>query len=145
MSYKEQYENLVNEFEQYKKESIKWSVEDFLWYDHDNYTITESQAQEALEDMIKHHDAELGISWVTIETYIEKYGTKKEKRSAIGSAVRLRFIWDGEHFAISITPTQPTSHTRVGRFDVHYSEDDQQVCVYADGDLSCPIYEIPIP
>jgi len=74
----EKYEALLKEFEQYKKESIKWSVEDFTWYEHDKYTINEEQAQEALERMIQKHDAEYGISWQTVDYYIGEYGTLKE-------------------------------------------------------------------
>lgn len=66
-----------DEFEQYKKESIKWSIEDFLEYPQDKYDITEEQAQDALERMIRKHDANIGITWVTIYYYITKYGTLK--------------------------------------------------------------------
>jgi hypothetical protein len=82
-NYQEKYESLLKEFEQYKKESVKWSVEDFTWYEHDTYTINEEQAQEALERMIYKHDAELGINWTTIEYYIEEYGTLKESQDEI--------------------------------------------------------------
>lgn len=76
MSYKEKYEKLLKEFEQYKKESIKWSIDDFLEYEMDDgWSITEEQAQKALEHMIKHHDASEGISWNDVEYYYKKYGT----------------------------------------------------------------------
>jgi hypothetical protein len=78
-NYQEKYEALLKEFEQYKKESIKWSVEDFTWYEHDKYTINEQQAQDALERMINKHDASIGITWDTIEYYIGEYGTLKIK------------------------------------------------------------------
>lgn len=74
-NYKVKYEKLLQEFEQYKKESIKWSIEDFTEYNHPIYEINKEQAQEALEDMIHHHDANYGISWNTIEHYIGEYGT----------------------------------------------------------------------
>jgi hypothetical protein len=77
-NYKEMYEKLLAEFQQYKKESIKWSVQDFTLYDHPTYTIDKEAAQEALEDMIKRHDASYGISWNDVAYYIEKYGTEKE-------------------------------------------------------------------
>ncbi len=67
---------LQEEFEQYKKESIKWSVEDFLGQELDGYSITEEQAQEALEDMIHNHDCTIGITWETIDYYIEEHGKK---------------------------------------------------------------------
>ena len=77
-NYKEKYELLLKEFEQYKKESIKWSVEDFTEYEHSDFTINDQQAQDALERMIQKHDASFGISWDTIYYYIEEYGTRKE-------------------------------------------------------------------
>jgi len=82
-NYQEKYESLLKEFEQYKKESVKWSVEDFTWYEHDTYTINEEQAQEALERMIQKHDASYGISWDTVDYYIGEYGTLKESQDEI--------------------------------------------------------------
>jgi hypothetical protein len=76
-NYKKMYEQLLMEFEQYKKESIKWSVEDFIDYDHPTHTITVEDAQMALEQMIRSHDANLGISWAEVEYYLEDYGTEK--------------------------------------------------------------------
>lgn len=74
--WKQEYENLQKKFEQYKIESIKWSVDDFMYYDLEGYTISLERSQEALEDMIRHHDAENGITWNTIEQYLMLYGTK---------------------------------------------------------------------
>jgi hypothetical protein len=76
-NYKKMYEELFQVFEQYKKESIKWSVEDFMLYDHPTHTICRRQAQDALEEMISEHDASVGISWYHVEYYIEEYGTEK--------------------------------------------------------------------
>ena len=79
MSYKEKYEKLLKEFEQYKKESIKWSIADFLEYEMDDgWSITEEQAQKALEQMIKQHNALEGITWYDLEYYYKEYGTYKE-------------------------------------------------------------------
>jgi hypothetical protein len=77
-NYQEKYEALLKEFEQYKRESIKWSVEDFTWYEHDKYTINEEQAKMALEMMIHRHDASIGINWNIVEYYLSIYGTLKE-------------------------------------------------------------------
>lgn len=74
--YKKLYEELKEEFKQYKRESIKWSVEDFTEYE--GYEITLEEAQKALEDMIRHHDANNGIHWDTLEYYLEKYGRRKD-------------------------------------------------------------------
>jgi hypothetical protein len=78
INYQEKYEALLKEFEQYKRESIKWDVEDFTEYEHYKYTITKEQAQEALESMIRKHDASIGINWDVVEYYLTEYGTLKE-------------------------------------------------------------------
>jgi len=75
----EKYEALLKEFEQYKRESIKWSVEDFTEYDDPRYTINKEQAQDALERMIYKHDASIGINWDTVEYYLSEYGTLKQQ------------------------------------------------------------------
>lgn len=67
---------LQKEFEQYQRESIKWSVEDFTWLELEGWEISEKKAQEALEDMIHHHDAQYGIGWPTVEYYLMEYGKK---------------------------------------------------------------------
>ena len=77
-NYQKKYEALLEEFEQYKRESIKWSIEDFTWYDIHRYTITDEQAQEALETMIYKHDASIGINWDVVQYYLSIYGTLKK-------------------------------------------------------------------
>lgn len=79
MNHTQAYLELLAKFEQYKRESIKWSVEDLLDYEHGTHTIGMEDAQKALEDMIKNHDANDGITWNTIDQYIQKYGTSKTK------------------------------------------------------------------
>lgn len=73
--YKKMYEDLLAEFEQYKKESIKWSVEDFttLNAEYDDLCITDENAQKALEFVIRTHDCEYGITWETIRYAYELY------------------------------------------------------------------------
>jgi hypothetical protein len=61
MDYKQKYEQLLAEFEQYKKESIKWSVSDFS-----DWGLSENQAKWALEKMMSSHDASIGITWDTL-------------------------------------------------------------------------------
>jgi hypothetical protein len=77
IDYKQKYEKLLEQFEQYKKESVKWGVEDFTEYDHPTHTITEEQAQMALEYMIYKHDCTVGITWGTVADYIVQMGTKR--------------------------------------------------------------------
>lgn len=70
--------DVKTEFEQYKRESVKWSVEDFLGRAEDlNYELTDEQAQDALEDMIRKHDCTIGITWDTVDFWVDYYGTKK--------------------------------------------------------------------
>lgn len=76
-----QLDKLTAEFERYKKASICWSVEDFFTRAKETgYTITKKKAQEALEDMMAHHDANNGICWITLDYYIEEYGTPRQRR-----------------------------------------------------------------
>ena len=67
------------ELNQYYKESIKCSVEDFTMYRRDGWQITEERAQEALERMIYKHDASIGISWDSIEYWYDQYGEEVEE------------------------------------------------------------------
>jgi hypothetical protein len=75
-NWKEEFLHLQMQYEKYRKESIKWDVEDFIYYDLEGYTMDLEQSEAALQDMINNHDAEDGITWNTVEYYITKYGTK---------------------------------------------------------------------
>ena len=75
-NWKEEFLHLQMQFEEYRRQSIKWDVEDFIYYDLEGYTMDLEQSEAALQDMIKNHDAEYGITWNTVEYYITKYGTK---------------------------------------------------------------------
>ena len=63
------------------KECISWSVEDFECmarqncYDDDMWSeyYNKDMFQTALEEMISHHDASIGITWDTIDHYLETY------------------------------------------------------------------------
>lgn len=70
------YYFIKKEFEQYKKESIKWSILDFWVLEVEGYEINQEQAQIALEKMIYNHDANEGINWETVNHYYREYGTK---------------------------------------------------------------------
>lgn len=76
MNYKKEYEKLLKEYEEHRKHSIKWSIEDFTWLELEGWEISDKKAQEALEDMIRHHDAQYGIGWPTVEYYLMEYGKK---------------------------------------------------------------------
>jgi len=76
--YEEMYDKLKREFEQYKLESVKWSVEDFTTAEYDTWSITEEQAHDALESMIHNHDCEYGITWQSVFYYITIFGNRVE-------------------------------------------------------------------
>jgi hypothetical protein len=82
------YIKLQQEFNQYKKESAQWSIEDFaemacqkegVYYNGEDPSTLKGKLkiydpdkfQAALENMIAHHDAEIGITWDTIDAYLD--------------------------------------------------------------------------
>lgn len=85
----EEYFKKIEEMvEQYAKESIHWTVEDFaglacekedVYYDGEDPSTLKGKLkiydpdkfQAALENMIAHHDAEIGITWDTIDAYLD--------------------------------------------------------------------------
>lgn len=67
------------EFEQYKKESVKWGVDDFLSLEVEGYHITRENAQKALEEMIAGHHKEVGINTEIILSYYQEYATPNAK------------------------------------------------------------------
>lgn len=73
INYKEKYESLLKEFEQYKKESIHYTIEDII-ESSSLYEITNQEAQRALEDMVADVDKNEGIDSTTFENYLEAYG-----------------------------------------------------------------------
>lgn len=67
----------IKELEEKDSRSITWSVEDFTEQAPQiGYRISYLQAEEALFQMIKKHDANIGISWNVVNEYIHIYGTK---------------------------------------------------------------------
>ena len=83
-NWEKMFVKLKAEFDQYKKESVKWSAIDFIERGKEiGYLISTEKAQEALENMIRKHDATLGISWTTIDVWLEKYGTPIKKKIII--------------------------------------------------------------
>lgn len=74
--YKQMYEDILKEFNQYKLESIKWSIENFTTLEVDGEEITEENAQDALENMIHDHDCSNGINWDDIYYYFHIYSDK---------------------------------------------------------------------
>ena len=72
---------LANEIEQYKKESVKWSIEDFQkeasYFNKDQETYDPTKFQKALELMISNHDAETGITWEILQFYLDEHCLKE--------------------------------------------------------------------
>lgn len=67
----EMYNNLFAEFEQYKRESVKWSWEDVIGMaENSGIEMTQQQAQEVLEEMIRKRDASIGINWDVVAVYV---------------------------------------------------------------------------
>lgn len=53
-----------------------WCEEDVIEYaknEMDGQEITREQAQEILDEMDRKQDSELGISWTTIQCYLEEH------------------------------------------------------------------------
>lgn len=73
------YLKLKQEFEQYKKESIKWGVEDFLSLEVEGYHITPENAQKALEAMISDNDKENGTTWKSVDYWYARFSTPNYK------------------------------------------------------------------
>jgi hypothetical protein len=64
--------------------SIKWSTDDVLGTAESmEIELTEQEADKILDELERCHDAELGINWLVIESYIEDFiQTKKEFENA---------------------------------------------------------------
>ena len=63
---------------------IKWATEDVLGKaDEMGIKLTENEADKILDQLLRLHDAELGINWLVIESYIEDFiQAKKEFENA---------------------------------------------------------------
>ena len=61
---------------------IKWATEDVLGKaDEMGVKLTENEADKILDQLLRLHDAELGINWLVIENYIQEHiNDKKEQR-----------------------------------------------------------------
>jgi hypothetical protein len=68
-----QYQKIQEE-ENKDKFSIVWSINDVLYQaDNEGVSITEDEARHILNMMEKYHDANFGISWETISTYLSDF------------------------------------------------------------------------
>lgn len=84
--------NLLTQAKDYQEEkdkrSIVWSVDDFITQAEQSFSkyiearcwqdiYDESKFQNALYEMIRKHDANYGITWDTVNFYLDEYCLKK--------------------------------------------------------------------
>jgi hypothetical protein len=78
------YEKAIEAFLERNERSITWSVEDFEGRAKDiegedwEKVYDKSGFQDALETMIRHHDCSHGITWDTIDYYLQKICRKND-------------------------------------------------------------------
>lgn len=83
------FEKFIDEVKEYKDTSIQWSIKDFKYQAEisNNYKLTtkreiieydESKFKAALHRMIDRHDANLGITWDTINIYLNEMCLEEE-------------------------------------------------------------------
>jgi hypothetical protein len=59
--------------------SIKWSTDDILMTAQNmEINLTNDEADTILDELAENHDAELGICWAVIESYIQQYVDERE-------------------------------------------------------------------
>lgn len=81
--WKEQYETLLKEYSRVRKELDEWEAGGILWTwtdvecyasdEMDGLRLTEQQCKDILADVIRHHDACIGITWDSIRAGIENH------------------------------------------------------------------------
>jgi alanine dehydrogenase len=83
--WKEQYELLLKaytsqqiELDQWRAGGILWTWEDVHIYASDEmgYSLSQVDAEGILAEVIENHDADQGVSWLTIRTEIENFINK---------------------------------------------------------------------
>jgi hypothetical protein len=58
--------------------SIIWSTDDVLMRANElGIELTEYEADEILDDLLRHHDCSIGICWDTIGVYIYQYDDER--------------------------------------------------------------------
>ncbi len=72
---------VIDEYELKMKGAIEWCAEDMIGTaKNQGWILSEEDAQTALEDMIDHHDCNNGITWTTVEYYINQYNKLEEEK-----------------------------------------------------------------
>ena len=77
------FNEIINDIEELKITSIQWSIDDFetranTHFDPDRYDP--DKFQDALERMIDKHDANIGITWDTIDCYLDEHCLKDDNK-----------------------------------------------------------------
>lgn len=66
-------EYIRNKRDQCIEIKISWHIDDVLWRAKDQgVKITRKEASQVLELMLRKHDANMGISWETIDFWIDE-------------------------------------------------------------------------
>lgn len=81
--WKQQYETLLKEYSRVRKELDEWEAGGILWTwtdvecyaeeEMDGLHLTEQQCKDILHEVIRHHDANTGITWNDFRTEIENH------------------------------------------------------------------------
>jgi hypothetical protein len=57
---------------------LVWSTEDVIGQAQEHHIkITQAEADKIVEDMERHHDASFGVSWSTIDSYLDDLVTER--------------------------------------------------------------------
>jgi hypothetical protein len=104
LNVKKKVEQALQEAKEFRAQSIAWSVEDFesqaqineeangrKLYDRDQFEY-------ALELMIRKHDANIGISWYTIEYYLDEYCMLKEEEIEGESLAEMNHLKETDNY-----------------------------------------------
>ncbi len=73
---------ILDEYEERMKGCIEWSKEDMIGQAaqaQNPWEMDEDTAQAALEDMIDNADCSLGVSWDTVDYYVQKHRPAEEE------------------------------------------------------------------
>lgn len=69
----------VADLEDHNRYSAVWGIEDVIGQAADDgYKLTDEQAKEILETIIRQHDATIGINWDVISCHIDMYVADNE-------------------------------------------------------------------
>jgi len=82
--WKEQYELLLQAYTSQQNELAQWRAGGILWTwedvhyasDEMGYSLSQADAEGILAEVIENHDADQGVSWLTIRTKIENFINK---------------------------------------------------------------------